>query len=62
MHKWACSYEHLIYKDSQRVPIYWLSMTLIHDYLWGQVLWGPANSVRALIITHSLYEAEVGQF
>lgn len=54
------SSNHLVSEDSKRPPIDWLSVTLIEQDLWGQILRCATQSVGSCLAI--LCESKVSQF
>lgn len=59
MHEGALTLEHLKDENTKGIPVHSLTMALVHDDLWGEVLRSSADSVGALVRVKLFDESKV---
>ena len=60
-HEGRSTIKHLKQQDAEGVPISWLRVALLLDYLRRDVLWGSTESVSACCSRQVLDESKVSQ-
>ena len=53
--------KQFVHEDSQSIPVSSLTMTCVHDYLRGHILWGTTKCVGPVPFRYLLNKSKIGQ-
>ena len=59
IHEGTGTDKHLINENAQAIPVYWFSMTLIHNDFRCKVFWGATDSISSLALLNSLDKPKI---